>query len=310
MARRTLADFIRQGFHARDKATCDQIIRDAEEAAEEENGHDEPDGDEGAVHVHVHRDQQAQDQRLTKLEDAVSSIAKQVTRLGDTISKIKDDIPEAFKKHQFGKQDGENGDEDDDKTEDAVEGGAPSPDKELGAQSAEALTSAEPDLMGADPSLKTGKSMMGDAAYVEKVKVAVGKLFQDTAARAKVLSPNLKMPTMDAGARGQTTQDALCNFRRASLTQALTTELGAIAVGKGHTSDTIKGLSCEAARTLFKDASEKMREINNARGYVVNPAALQTTDLRTYRSAMSQRVAGINQANREFWAKQTGRSVH
>jgi len=307
MPRRTLADFIRQGFHARDKATCDQIIRDAEAAAEEEdNNHDEPDGDEGDVHVHVHRDaKDSDDKRLSKLEDSVTRIDKTLTRLGDALTKLtgKDDgLPEALKKHQFGKKD-----DDSEETEDAVEGGAPSATPELGAQSAEALTAAEPDLMDADPALKTGKSMMGDAAYVAAVSTATAKLFHDTAMRAAVLSPGLKMPTLDAVARGTATQEALCAFRRRSLTQALSSDLGHVAVGQMHNPDTIQGLSCEEARKLFKDASEKMREINNARGYVVNQAALQTTDIRSYRSAMAQKLAGINNSNREFWAKQTGR---
>jgi hypothetical protein len=318
MSRRTLADFIRQGFFARDKATCDKIIRDAEEeaerAAEDDDDHKEPDGDEGDIHVHVHRDgkskdndetQEEENKRLDRLEDGFSKLSKAITRIGDAVAKLTGDgeLPEALKKYQFGKKNGENGDE----TEDAPPEGAPSPDKESGAQSAEALTAAEPDLMEADPALRTGKSMMGDAAYVEKVREATVKLLQDTAARAAVLAPGLKMPTLDAAVRGTATQDALCAFRRRALAQAMGSDLGRVAVGAGVSLD---GLSCEGVRTLFRDASERMREINNARGHVVTASALVPADVRTHRTAMQQRLAGINKANVEFWNRQTGRTVH
>jgi hypothetical protein len=315
--RRTLRDRLHDAFFARDKATLAKIVQDAEEAAEEDDDddgdkkkHAEPDGDEGDIHLHVHRDKKTRDNedesesdRLDKLEDHVASLDKKIDRVLDHLAKD-GELPEALKKHQFKK----NGDDDDDgngdETNDADVGEGES---EIGAQSAEKLTAAEPDLMEADPSLKTGKSMMPDTVYVKKVKDAMALVVKDTAARAAVLAPGMKMATIDAATAGAA--KSLCLFRRRALAHALATDVGRKAIGASHTPQTVKDMSCETVRHLFNDGSERMRDINNAQGKVHNPRAFTpaTHDMVNYRSQQSQRIAAINKANKEFWANQTGR---
>jgi len=57
MSKRTIKDYIREAFFARDKASLAQIVKDAE--GDNPFAHAEPDGDEGtdqrSVHVHVHQ---------------------------------------------------------------------------------------------------------------------------------------------------------------------------------------------------------------------------------------------------------------
>jgi hypothetical protein len=306
MSARTLRDRLHDAFFARDKATLAKIVQDAEEAEDDElKKHGEPDGDEGDIHLHVHKDKATADQRLDKLEDRMTAMDKKLDKVVDGFSKMADgEIPEAFKKYIKGKKDDDEGDDEGgDETNDAdiAEG-----QKEIGAQSAEALPAAEPDLMEADPSLKTGKSMMPDHVYVKKVKDAMALVVKDAAARAAVLAPGMKAATIDANTVGAA--KSLCLFRRRALAHALNTEVGRQAIGLSHTPASVKDMSCETVRHLFNDGSERMREINNRQGKVHDPRAYQphTQDMVTYRSQQSQRIAAINKANREFWSHQTG----
>jgi hypothetical protein len=315
-------DLIHRAFFAEDKAALAAIIKDAEK--EKKNGddddHDEPDGDEGH-HIHLHLGDKTKDDqdpdvqsRLKNLEDGFKSIDSKVSRVLDHLAKD-GELPEALKKHQFGKKedddgdgDGDNGDGDGDEKKDETE--------DAPAGNEEALTASDPggvagaELMEADPALKTGQSMMGDKKMVGRWNTALGNYVRDTAARAEVLSPGIKITkNLDAGgvANLKAIGTGVCDLRRASLGKALTSDQGRQAVGRYITVAGIKKMSCDAVRIAFLQASDAMRQMNNDVGKAAPGSSFTGEDPRAYRDRQTQTLAGINKANREFWAKQTGR---
>ena len=311
MSKRTFRDYINQAFFARDKASLAKIVKDAEEElaakegngeGDEDEGHKEPDGDEGKhasnVHVHIEHKGNGVGDADNGTEERLKGCEDGIRKLGDKMSKLFDHLK--IKDAKEGEGDGDDDEKDDkDKKTTGDQNG------EEGAQTAEALAHAEPELMEADPALKTGRSMMGDAAFHDHVKVLIPKLIQDMAARAEILMPGTQMPTLDA-APGKATQKGICDFRRATLLRSLTTDKGVKAIGSGYTADSIKALSCDAVRMLFNDASQRMHDTNNGNVYTTH-AAYKAPDNRGYRDVQAQRLAGINKANSEFWQRQTGR---
>jgi hypothetical protein len=297
MSKRSLRDYIHDAFFARDKASLATIVKDAEEdippellkKAAEEGGngdHDEPDGDEGtkhqsAVHVHIEHGKASDslDSRVGALETGMKSIDAKLSRIADA-------LPDFLKK-------------DDDKEPTKDEGELAG---EEGAQTAEKLTAAEPDLMEADPALKTGPSKMGDAAYVAAVGKQVTALIQDTRARAEALSPGIRFATFDAKPN-MATAKSVCDMRRAALTAAAGTEAGRKVLGR-YTADAIKGLSCADVRRQFLDASDRVRDINNGQG---RNHQLVVVDARSFRQGQQATLKSINQRNHEHWEKQMGR---
>ena len=314
MSRRTIRDYIASAFIARDKATVDAIIKDAEKAGVDPDDHAEPDGDEGDTHVHLHLtkngDARVGDNtdpdadpsvaaKLKNLDARINGIDAKLTKITDAITRsAKDgDLPPWLKKDG---DDDKNGDGDGDKTEDAGELGG-----EEGAQTAQKLTSAEPDLMEADPALSTGPSKMGDAAYVDRVGKALAKLVKDTRSRAEILVPGIKFATIDAAPK-EATAKLLCDIRRHALTKASTTDAGKRLLGR-YTADAIKGLSCEAVRLAFLDASDRARDANNGQGRSGAGYSVVTVDKVAFRQGQSAILRTINERNRAHWEKQMGR---
>jgi hypothetical protein len=335
MSKRTFRDYLHDAFFAKDKASLAKIVKDAEEnpfaKKDDENGDDDnkdqkdkdKDNNEGSesgdgsgddndvkksggVHFHIephvtHSDQMAA--RITKLEDGFSKINDSLTKVLDAIAKggTKDDL--------FVKKDKE--DKDDDKTEDTKDESSveepgigrltPEETEAEAALSAEKLTAAEPDLMEADPSLKTGKNRMGDAKYVAATNKALAKLVKDVRARAEILAPGYKLPVVDA-APGQPTADALCRIRRTVLAKANPKALGRFTVND------MKSMSCSAIRTLFLDASDRQKEFNNTKASSPAQPVMRVGDEALSDFGMQAQVLrSINTTNRDFWAKQTGR---
>jgi hypothetical protein len=303
MGSRSVGDYIRDAFFARDKASLAQIVQDAEAVIP--LPHAEPDGDEDTKHqqvvIHNHHNPS---EGATTGDDA--SIAGRVRRLEDGVKSINDKltkIADAMPPWLAGGEGEEDPDADKEQTEDEPPPASDGPDEE-GSMTAEKLTEAEPDLMSADPALKTGKSKMGDAAYVARVNAGLIKLIRDTKARAEILAPGLgKRVTIDAKAT-KATQDALCGTRRAALVGASKSEAGRKALGR-FDAKSVGSMSCDAVRSLFLDASDRMRDANNA-GALHAPAPA-FADERSYREAQQQRIRDMNKANAEFWNKQTGR---
>ena len=302
MSRRTIRDYISAAFLARDKATVDTIIKDAEKAIPDgdDEDHKEPDGDEGDTHVHLHLSKNGDasstgdaviDGRFAKIEDGLRSLDKKV-------SKFFDALPPEFLK---GKKDGDDDKKDDDTKDTKDVGELPG---EEGAMTAQALTTAEPDLMEADPALKTGPSKMGDAAYVEAVGKQLVKLIKDTRARAEVLVPGIKFATFDAAPAKAETAKLLCGMRRDTLLKAAATDAGKRVLGR-YTADAITGLDCGGVRLAFLDASDRMRDVNNGQGRNFQSGA--TVDARSFRQGQSAVLKSINEKNHAHWEKQMGR---
>jgi hypothetical protein len=144
---------------------------------------------------------------------------------------------------------------------------------------------------------------MGDAAYAQQVTAGLTKLIKDVKARAEILAPGLRA-TIDAKPT-KATQDALCGVRRAALLGAARRDAGRKALGR-FDDKAIGKMSCDAVRVLFLDASDRMKDANNATLHA-NGTPQTFTDERSYREAQQQRIRDMNKANREFWDKQTGR---
>jgi hypothetical protein len=306
--RRTVRDFINDAFFARDKASLAAIVKDAEEAIPPELLQQEPDGDEGdekhnsAVHVHIkHGGDASVEDRIGKLEGGLKAIDTKLSLMCDAIAKATKDgeLPPWLQ----GGAEGEGGDPA------AAEGGDPPkdpptedmdvPDGEEGKLSMEKLAAAEPELMDADGSKKTGEMKMGDAAVVK----GLARLIKDVRARGEILVPGFKMPTIDAKP-GLKTADALCGARRAVLDAAAKTADGKAILGR-WTPETIKRMSCDGVRALFLDASDRMKARNNTKDNFV-----AGDDVFIARDEQTARLKKINAANHDFWSKQTGAPRH
>jgi uncharacterized protein len=304
MSKRTVTDYLRAAFFAKDKSSLAAIVQDAEENIPEDPAHAEPDGDEGKhasnVHVHIeHKGSTADnnngegetEKRLTALEDKVGAMDGKLTKVLDHLAKDENG----------------NGDDDDKKK--------PPPDTNdqngvEGAVTAKPLESANAELMEADPALKTGRSFMGDSAdptLKARAIKAMDKLVQDSVARAEILSPGIQMPTFDAAASGglEVAGDRLCGLRRDALLGALMTNDGKVALGSRYGADLIKRMSCESVRALFLDASDRMRAANRVMPGV--SGGLPADQARTAREEQAARIRSINAANKAFWERQTGR---
>ena len=302
MSKRRLRDYIYDGFFAKDKATVASIVLDAEKNVDP-GDHEEPDGDEGDTHVHLHLTKNGDattaadtslDGRVAKIEDGLKSLDTKLTKFFDS---IKDgDLPPWLAK--------KDGDKDDDKKDDVSDAVEQLTGSE-GAQSAQALTAAEPDLMEADPALNTGPSKMGDAAYVTAVNKQLTKLVQETRSRAEILAPGTKFATFDAAPKAETAK-LLCSMRRDALLKATATEVGRKALGR-YTADAITGLDCGNVRLVFLDASDRARDINNGQGRNYQPSGDRTVDARSFRQGQAAVLKTINERNRAHWEKQMGR---
>ena len=305
MSKRSVGDYIRDAFFARDKASLAAIVQDAESAGiPMQAPDDDDDSSKQAIVIHNHHnpapaaDATTDDNtiagRVQRLEDSVKSVDAKLTKMLD-----------AMPPWLAGKADPDDDDKKDDPTQMTDEpppASSEAPDEE-GDMTAEKLTEVEPDLMNADPALKTGKSQMGDAAYNARVVAGLSKLIKDVKARAEILAPGLRA-TIDAKPT-RATQDALCGVRRAALLGAARRDAGRKALGR-FDDKAIGKMSCDAVRVLFLDASDRMRDSNNAT-LKTSGAAQTFVDERSFRETQQQRIRDMNKANREFWDKQTGR---
>jgi hypothetical protein len=312
MSRRTIRDFMSQAFFARDKASFAKVADEAEEELGEDDpkNHAEPDGDEGegkehhASNIHIHVEHGSKDERskdamdearLKSCEDGIKSLDAKLTRILDA-------LPEALKEHQFGKKNG-----DDDDKEETTDEGVGSKVTEEGASTPEAATmndppSAEAELMEADPVPEGERMRMGDAAYNARRAQGITRLVRDTVARAEILVPGIKVGTFDAVPDSKQLGGQLCALRRNALLKAAATDEGRAVIGNYAAS--LKTMSCDAVRYVFRDASDRMRAHNNARSVPSPMFGDQADQMRTFRQSNSKIVSDINKANREYWAKQ------
>ena len=314
MSKRTIGDYILRGFVSRDKATVDAVMKEAEAAlaldAKNGNGngeHDEPDGDEGkqAIIIHNHHNEGGNGTDDTDAsggdDDWKKAVDTQMKELRDGLAKLTDMMTT-----RAASKDEDKGDDDDDDKKESKDQDVPLPASAgEGAQTGIDPPSAEPDLMEADPALKMGPTMMGDAANRSRINQAMNNVIRDTKARAEVLSPGIKIGVLDGALGDDRMRQAgqrICDTRRKALVAAAGNERGMVAVGR-HTADSIKTMSCDAVRMLFIDASDRMRQMNNAQ----NLPSPQFGDMRrAANSDLRSRIEGINKRNAEFWATQGG----
>ncbi|MFP0547897.1 DUF2213 domain-containing protein [Acinetobacter baumannii] len=126
----------------------------------------------------------------------------------------------------------------------------------------------------------------------EGVKNYTGDSLKEVLSRAEILSPGIKLPTMDSVNNGK----AVLNAKRSALKTAYATTDGekiiAPFVGHNPNFDTMSAATIDAA---FIGASELMRQTNNAKGV---RSGISTKDFG--RAPMS--ISDINAQNRQFWA--------
>jgi len=142
------------------------------------------------------------------------------------------------------------------------------------------------------------KTKTGDRKTVTRDSKALASVHQDTAARAEILSPGIKIPTFDAKADRKKTRDALCGFRRKALDKAYGTDEGKLAIEPllaGKTLDT-KKLTCDAATILFNAASENMKALNRAAN--TGSGKIRSNDNGSVKVSS---IADMNKAAGDFW---------
>lgn len=147
----------------------------------------------------------------------------------------------------------------------------------------------EGDLTDPVPAKKTSE---------EGVENYTGDAAAHIMARAEILSPGIKLPTLDAKMGTKDRAKALCSCQRKALDNAYQTEAGKAAIdpflgGRAANFDTMPMASVHA---MFTGAAELMKARNNS-GAVSGKVG--TRDFGKRRS-----VADINAENRKFWDRQ------
>ena len=340
MSTRMFKDFLKK--FSRD---AEKLIKDADKNGDDHEEPDGDEGDDNrSVHVHVHQHQAGENgdngddgdnkstgdkklgDRVAKLEDGMKAIDAKLGKVLDAMTKAKDKDDDDDKKdtddrrardkdddddkksddqNPFAKKDDDDKKTDDDDDDDKKDTDDDLPDKE--GQTAGALGSAGPELMEADPALKTGESKMGDAAWQKRATRAMTTLITDTRTRAEILAPGLKMPAYDRAMSFKDAGDSVCTLRRAALSKALTTDTGKALLGHMTAAD-VKTMSCKAVRIMFLNASDRVRDNNNMMltsggGWT----GVMDSEPRTAFEVQRNRIRAINKANAEFWNRQTGR---
>ncbi|WP_431207503.1 DUF2213 domain-containing protein [Burkholderia cepacia] len=118
-------------------------------------------------------------------------------------------------------------------------------------------------------------------------------------ARAEILAPGVKLPTLD-GLKTKDRAAALCRCQRKALDQAYETDAGraAIAPFLGGRAPDFDTMPARVVDTIFTGAAELMRAKNNA------GASSGKVNTRDFGKATT--IADINKRNAEFWSKRAG----
>lgn len=119
--------------------------------------------------------------------------------------------------------------------------------------------------------------------------------FQETVALAEVLVPGIQVPAYDAKSAPKATFDAICGLRRKALELSYATaDRAMIDSVNGNRAPDLAGLSCAAARTLFRNAAAVKKASNNS--------AVQRAEDRQrqepQKPGMIRSVADLNQFHR------------
>jgi hypothetical protein len=125
--------------------------------------------------------------------------------------------------------------------------------------------------------------------------------FQDMVSVGEIIAPGIQLPTFDAVAGPKKTRDAMCDFRKRALGILALTPGGAAIVAdasgnRAFTADSITGLNCSEARTLFNAAGMVIRRVRDAEG-----STTRTTETQTAAPGTPLSGADENKRNRDFW---------
>ncbi|WP_131754093.1 DUF2213 domain-containing protein [Burkholderia vietnamiensis] len=132
----------------------------------------------------------------------------------------------------------------------------------------------------------------------EGVDLYTGDSARQIAARAEILAPGVKLPTLD-GLKTKDRAVALCKCQRRALDQAYETDAGraAIAPFLGRRAPDFDTLPAQVVDAIFTGAAELMRAKNNAGS---SSGKVTTRDF-----GKAKTIADINAQNRKFWAGQS-----
>ncbi|HLH04958.1 MAG TPA: DUF2213 domain-containing protein [Bryobacteraceae bacterium] len=121
---------------------------------------------------------------------------------------------------------------------------------------------------------------------------------QDIFARAEILAPGIKLPTMDQAAKPAAVRDSLCALRRLALTRFVEGERGRKVVLPffGGKDPDFKTMTCDAVQGVFVAASEIAKRENNYEAALSKDAIAQTR-------ATTSAIVEINKRNKEFWSR-------
>jgi hypothetical protein len=134
-----------------------------------------------------------------------------------------------------------------------------------------------------------------------EVDLYTGDSAKTILSRAEILSPGIKLPTLDAKASTTDQAAALCKCQRKALDLAYQSDAGRAAIAPfigGKTAD-FEAMPVTLVNAAFMGASELMKAQNNVRAHA---SAAPTKDF-----GKRSTVADINQRNREYWADRSAK---
>ena len=257
----SFADRIRRAFMAKDSDQMEQLAQEVEDEAG-----DPAAAGGGASPAAAKLDNQLDQEaitRLSKLEAAVTAIAAKIDAMGAT------------------------GDADPSATTAAAD-----PTSDPSADPATDPTDTQDEVLGAEPAEKLNQA---------ETDLYTGDSAKQILSRAEILSPGIKLPTLDARMSTKDRAGHLCACQRRALEAAMATDAGrqAIAPFVGKTTDMNK-LPAMLVNAAFMGASELMRRANNGVG-----TALAVSRTKDFGHVVTP--AEINKRNREFWAQRAGK---
>ena len=131
---------------------------------------------------------------------------------------------------------------------------------------------------------------------------------QDAVARAEILAPGLTLPARDAKPGSKAHRDAMGNYQRSALKQALTTDAGRAVVGAvlGHViPHRITSMPANEVAVAFRAASQIMLDHNS----MATASTLVSATAGTYRDAEGKTKQLDNRTWNEINAKHFGRKA-
>ncbi|QIX17215.1 DUF2213 domain-containing protein [Burkholderia multivorans] len=200
-----------------------------------------------------------EDEKESKTADAIAALTKTVKALDRKVSRLAARDAER-------EQETEDDDEEDDETDETTD-----------------------TIIEAEPSRRVSE---------EGVDLYTGDSARLIAARAEILAPGVKLPTLD-GLKTKDRAAALCKCQRRALDQAYETDAGraAIAPFLGRRAPDFDAMPAQVVDAIFTGAAELMRAKNNAGA---SSGKVSTRDFGKVKT-----IADINEQNRKFWAGQS-----